>query len=134
MREFVEERDIGAMLRFRYAALRPAYEQIRHFLRADAAGNTFAAGFVAIEAHGVKGHVQHSGSVVADDDGAGAEHGAGFGDTSNSCMLRVVLCALFVTVPALLSAQNEPSRNMDTSGGALAIRHGTAPGTRCSNC
>ena len=28
-------------------------------------------------------------------------------DASNSCMLRVALCALFVTVPALLSAQNE---------------------------
>src|SRR5713101_1619720 len=32
------------------------------------------------------------------------------GDASNSCMLRVVLCALFMTLPPLLSAQNEPSK------------------------
>src|SRR5713226_4262044 len=81
LREFVEERQIGAILRFRDAALRPANEHVRHFLRADAAGDTLAAGFVPIEAHRVEGHVQHAGGVVADDDGAGAENGAGLGES-----------------------------------------------------
>src|SRR5258708_11831863 len=58
LREFVEEREIGAILRFGYAALRPAHEHIGHFLRTDAAGNTFAAGVISVEAHGIEGHVQ----------------------------------------------------------------------------
>src|SRR5712692_9494701 len=80
LREFVEEREISAILRYGYAALRPAHEHIGHFLRTDAAGNTFAAGFIAVEAHGIEGHVQHASGVVADDDGAGTEHGASFGE------------------------------------------------------
>src|SRR5439155_13903364 len=80
LREFVEEREVGAILRFGHAALRPAPEHVGHLLRANAAGNTLAAGLVAIEAHGVEGHVQHAGGVVADDDGARPQHGAGFGE------------------------------------------------------
>src|SRR5258708_19441585 len=80
LREFVEEREIGAILRFGYAALRPAHQHVGHFLRADAAWDALAAGFVAIEAHSVEGHVQHASGVVADDDGAGTEHGASFGE------------------------------------------------------
>src|SRR5258708_39113536 len=80
LREFIEEREISAILRFGYAALRPAHEHVGHFLRTDAAGNTFAAGFIAIKAHGIEGHVQHARGVIADDDGAGTEHGAGFGE------------------------------------------------------
>src|SRR5437016_348912 len=79
LREFVEECEVGAILRFGHAALCPAPEHVRHLLRADAAGNALAAGFVAIEAHRGEGHVQHAGSIVADDDGARPQHGAGFG-------------------------------------------------------
>src|SRR5229473_1248896 len=64
---------------FRHRALRPAHEYVGHFLRADASGDTFAAGFVAIEAHGIESHVQHASGLVADDDSAGTEHGACFG-------------------------------------------------------
>src|SRR5258708_27763715 len=53
LREFVEEREIGAILRFGYAALRPAHEHIGHFLRTDAAGNTFAAGVISVEADAI---------------------------------------------------------------------------------
>src|SRR5260370_4759982 len=80
LREFVEEREIGAILRFGYAALRPAHEHIGHFLRTYGAGNTLAAGLIAIKAAGIEGHVQHASGVIADDDGAGTEHGAGFGE------------------------------------------------------
>src|SRR5216683_2644306 len=79
LREFVEEGEIGAILRFGYAALRPAREHVRHFLRADTAGDTFAARFIAIKTHGVEGHVQHAGAIVTNHDGARAEHGASFG-------------------------------------------------------
>src|SRR6266849_4621358 len=79
LREFVEQGEIGAILRFGYAALRPAREHVRHFLRADAAGDAFAARFIAIKTHGVEGHVQHAGAVFTNHDGARAEHGAGFG-------------------------------------------------------
>src|SRR2546429_6492511 len=72
---FRSERDIGAILRFGHAALRPAHEHVRHFLRTDAAGNTFAAGFVAIEAHGVKGHVQHAGRVDRKSTRLNSSHG-----------------------------------------------------------
>src|SRR5882762_6372734 len=79
LRKFIEQREVGAILRFGYAALRPSSEHVRHFLRADAAGDTFAAGFVAIEARGIEGHVQHASGLVADDDSARTEHGACFG-------------------------------------------------------
>src|SRR6266851_359481 len=79
LREFVEEGEIGAILRYGYAALRPAREHFRHFLRADTAGDTFAARFIAIKTHGVEGHVQHAGAIVTNHDGARAEHGASFG-------------------------------------------------------
>src|SRR6266852_2096073 len=46
---------------------------------AGAAGHAFAAGFVAIKPHGVQSHVQHAGLIVANNDRAGTEHGAGFG-------------------------------------------------------
>ena len=78
LRELLEECEVRAILRFRYAPLRPAHQHVSHFLRAGAAGNTFSAGFVAIEAHRVEGHIQHAGGVVAHDDSAGAEHGTGF--------------------------------------------------------
>src|SRR5438046_2721544 len=77
--KFVEQCEVGAILRFGKAALRPADQEVDHFLRADATGDALAAGFVAIEAHGIEGHVEHAGGVVADDDGAGAEHGTSFG-------------------------------------------------------
>src|SRR5712692_772491 len=81
LREFVEESEVGTVLRFGDAALRPARKHVRHFLRADAARDTLTAGFVAIEAYCVERHVQHTGGVVADDDGAGAQHGADFGES-----------------------------------------------------
>src|SRR5258707_12080811 len=80
LREVVEQREIGAILRFGDGALRPAREQVDHFLRADAARDAFAAGFVPIKTHGVEGHVEHAGRVVANDDGAGSEHRTGFGE------------------------------------------------------
>jgi hypothetical protein len=46
-------------------------------------------------------------------------------DTSNSCMPRVVLCALFVTVPALLSAQNEPVKYIGPGSCAATSCHGS---------
>ncbi len=77
--EIVNKFQVRGELRFAYAALRPTSENLDHFLRAHAARNTLAAGFVAIKFHGVQGHVQHAGGVVANHDGAGAEHGAGIG-------------------------------------------------------
>ena len=50
-------------------------------MRAQAAGNAFAAGFVAIELDGGEGHVKHARGVVANDDGAGAEHGSHIGES-----------------------------------------------------
>src|SRR6267143_2218183 len=79
LRELVEQRQIGAVLRLGNAALRPAHEHVRHFLRTNAAGHAFAARLVAIETHGVQSHVQHAGRIVANNDRAGAQHGAGFG-------------------------------------------------------
>src|SRR6266850_941408 len=78
LREFVEQSEVGAILGFGDPSLRPAHEHVRHFLRADAAGNTFAAGLVAIKTHGVQSHVQHAGCIVANYDRAGTQHGAGF--------------------------------------------------------
>src|SRR5260370_23301926 len=46
-------------------------------------------------------------------------------DASNSCMLRVVLCALFMTLPALLSAQNEPSKYIGPGSCAATSCHGS---------
>src|ERR1700716_1643867 len=46
-------------------------------------------------------------------------------DTSNSCMLRVVLCALFMTLPALLSAQNEPIKYIGPGSCAATSCHGS---------
>src|SRR6266850_2862791 len=79
LRELVEKREVGAILGFGDAALRPAHEHVGHFLRAHTARNAFAAGLVAIKTHGVQGHVQHAGRIVANNDRAGTEHGAGFG-------------------------------------------------------
>ncbi len=47
------------------------------------------------------------------------------GDASNSCMLRVVLCALFMTLPPLLSAQNEPSKYIGPGSCAATSCHGS---------
>ena len=49
LRQFVEQREIGTILRLLDATLRPAREHIRHFLRAHAAGNTLAAGLSLIK-------------------------------------------------------------------------------------
>src|SRR5712664_213535 len=46
-------------------------------------------------------------------------------DASNSCMLRVVLCALFMTLPPLLSAQNEPSKYIGPGSCAATSFHGS---------
>src|SRR5467141_692339 len=80
LRELVEQRQIGAVLRLGNAALRPAHEHVRHFLRANAAGHTFAAGLVAIKTHGVQSHVQHARRIVANDNRAGTEHGTSFSE------------------------------------------------------
>src|SRR6266404_6172223 len=79
LRELVEQREVGAILWLRDAALCPAQEHVSHFLRAYAAGDAFAAGLVAIKTDGVQSHVQHAGRIVANNDRAGTEHGAGFG-------------------------------------------------------
>src|SRR5882757_2048379 len=80
LREFIKEPEVGAILSFGDAALRPARKHVRHFLRADAARYALSAGFVAIEAHCVQGHVQHASCVVTNDDGSGTQHGAGLGE------------------------------------------------------
>src|SRR6202165_663401 len=46
-------------------------------------------------------------------------------DTSNSCILRVVLCAWLMTVPALLSAQNEPIKYIGPGSCAATSCHGS---------
>src|ERR1700694_4942522 len=46
-------------------------------------------------------------------------------DASNSCMLRVVLCAWFMTLPALLSAQNERVNYMGPGSCAATSCHGS---------
>src|SRR6266850_1267456 len=79
LRELVEKREVSAILGFGDPALRPAHEHVRHFLRANAAGNAFAAGLVAIKTDSVQSHVQHAGGIVANNDRAGTEHRAGFG-------------------------------------------------------
>src|SRR6267142_285985 len=81
LRELVEQREVGAILWLRDAALCPAQEHVRHFLRADAAGNAFAAGLIAIKTDGVQSHIQHAGRIVANNDRAGTQHGAGFGQS-----------------------------------------------------
>src|SRR5271163_1154870 len=61
-------------------ALRPSGEEVNQFLRTHAAGNAFPAGFVAEKLCGVERHVQHARVFAANDDRAGAEHGARFGE------------------------------------------------------
>src|SRR5437899_678015 len=78
--KIIEQGEIGAILRLGDTALCPTREQIRHFLRSNAAGNALAAGFVAIKAHGIERHVQDAGSVVANDDGTRTEHRPGIGE------------------------------------------------------
>src|SRR5216684_1056678 len=46
-------------------------------------------------------------------------------DTSNSCILRVVLCAWLMTIPALLSAQNEPIKYIGPGSCAATSCHGS---------
>src|SRR5712671_5046709 len=46
-------------------------------------------------------------------------------DASNSCILRVVLCASFIAVPALLSAQTEPSKYIGPGSCAATSCHGS---------
>src|SRR5712664_1713848 len=79
LRELVEQREVGAILGLGDAALRPAHEHVRHFLRTHTTRNTFTAGLVAIKTDGVESHVQHAGRIVANNNRAGTEHGAGFG-------------------------------------------------------
>src|SRR5260370_39926455 len=45
-------------------------------------------------------------------------------DTSNSCLLRLVICTWFMAVPALLSAQNEPSKYIGPGSCASTSCHG----------
>jgi len=78
--EFVDESKIGAIGGVGQVALGPAGEKINHFLRAHAAGDALATGFVAIELDGGESHIEHAGGVVANDDGAGTEHRAGNGE------------------------------------------------------
>src|SRR6266436_5224292 len=80
LREFIKEPEVGAILQLGDAALGPARKHVRHFLRADAARYALSAGFVAIEAHRVQGHVQHASCVVTNDDGSRTQHGAGLGE------------------------------------------------------
>src|SRR3981081_361786 len=46
-------------------------------------------------------------------------------DASNSCLLRVVLCSCFMTLPALLSAQNEPIKYIGPGSCAATSCHGS---------
>src|SRR5229473_945372 len=46
-------------------------------------------------------------------------------DASNSCILRVVLCACFMTLPALLFAQNEPIKYIGPGSCAATSCHGS---------
>src|SRR3979490_1762354 len=46
-------------------------------------------------------------------------------DTSNSCTPRVVLCALFIILPARLSAQNEPVKYIGPGSCAATSCHGS---------
>jgi hypothetical protein len=46
-------------------------------------------------------------------------------NASNSCLLRVVICASFITFPALLSAQNEPSKYIGPGSCAATSCHGS---------
>src|SRR5712664_3476598 len=79
LRELVEQREVGAMLELGDAALRAPHEHVRHFLRTHTTRNTFTAGLVAIKTDGVESHVQHASRIVANNNRAGTEHGAGFG-------------------------------------------------------
>src|SRR5258708_36390195 len=45
--------------------------------------------------------------------------------TSNSCLLRAVICTWFMAVPALLSAQNEPSKYIGPGSCASTSCHGS---------
>src|SRR5271167_4257517 len=44
---------------------------------------------------------------------------------SNLCLLRIVLCAWFMTLPALLSAQNEPIKYIGPGSCAATSCHGS---------
>ncbi len=46
-------------------------------------------------------------------------------DASNSCMLPLVLCAWFMTLPAVLSAQNEPIKYIGPGSCAATSCHGS---------
>ncbi len=46
-------------------------------------------------------------------------------DTSNSCMLRVIFCTWFLVIPALLSAQTEPSKYIGPGSCAATSCHGS---------
>jgi hypothetical protein len=46
-------------------------------------------------------------------------------NASNSCILRIVLCASFMTLPALLSAQNEPIKYIGPGSCAATSCHGS---------
>src|SRR5215472_4687915 len=74
LRKIIEERQVRSILWLGNAALRPANEHLRHFLRAYAARDALATRFVAIKTYCVQRHVQHAGRVVANHNGAGAEH------------------------------------------------------------
>src|SRR5713226_2812644 len=47
------------------------------------------------------------------------------GDAYNSCMLRVAFCALVMTFPALLCAQNESSKYIGPGSCAATSCHGS---------
>ncbi len=46
-------------------------------------------------------------------------------NASNSCMLRLVLCASFLAIPALVSANNEPSKYIGPGSCAATSCHGS---------
>src|SRR5580704_8681996 len=60
-RQFVDQSQVRAEFRLAEASTRPTRQQFHHFLRAAAARHAFPAGFIAIKAHSVQGHVQHAG-------------------------------------------------------------------------
>ncbi|MFM1944517.1 MAG: hypothetical protein RI897_3499 [Verrucomicrobiota bacterium] len=66
--EFLEEFEVLE----RAVPFTDAVEDIVHLAGADAAGDTFAAGFFHTELHEEAGDIDHAGGVVHDDEATGA--------------------------------------------------------------
>src|SRR5258706_14643271 len=58
-------------------SFRPSRKHFDELLRAHAAGNAFAAGFVAVEADCVQRHIEHAAAFGADNNRARADHRTG---------------------------------------------------------